>query len=457
MAATTHPASYRDPAGHVFMRDGIIYRQVNQAYEKEYSTLMGSGLYETLTRKGMLLPHEEVGVPGTDERAWKIIKPRHLSFINYPYEWTFDQLQSAALLTLDIQSESMKAGMSLKDATPFNVTFDAYNRAVFIDSLSFEVYHSESPWIAYHQFCTTFLAPLLLASKRDPDLIRLLALHPEGIPLDLCSSLLPWSTKFHMLSALHIHLPARVKPGKGPEKKVVFSPDKLVRIIDHLRSGITALTCKGASNWSDYYEETILGGGYLEAKKKAVKELLSSISFQTVFDAGCNTGEFSMLLAGEGKQVVAADMDARSVHRLSVQLDFAQEKLGPRQVLPIVADLMNPPPAIGWGNQERPALLERIRTDLTMALALVHHLALGMNLPFSKMAETFSTISPWLLIEFVPKQDPKAQELIGHKRDIYADYDEQHFMTAFGEKYDLKESRTIGEMGRTLYLFRRKA
>jgi len=456
MPSTPHPASYRDPAGHVFLQDGVVYRQVNRSYQEDFGKLMDSGLYATLSGKGWLIEHEDASIPGTDDRAWKIIRPRRIDPITYPYEWSFSQLQEAACLTLDIQKEAMKVGLSLKDATPFNVIFDKQGAAIFIDTLSFETYHPEDPWVAYHQFCTGFLAPLLLAAKRDPDLIRFLALHPEGIPLERCASLLPRSTRFQTLSALHIHLPSKMKPGKGPTKKIVFSKDKLHRIIDHLRSGIATLKCEGPSTWSDYYEETILGGGYLEAKKKAVTELLAGKSIDTIFDAGSNTGEFSMLLAAEGKRVIAADVDARSVDQLARKISLERSQGTVRSILPIVVDLMNPPPAIGWGNSERPAFLDRIRTDLTLALALVHHLALGRNLPFSKMSETFARISPWLLIEFVPKHDPKAQELLKHRKDGFTEYNETNFLAAFSEHYELAERRGIQGLDRTLFLFRRK-
>jgi hypothetical protein len=455
MPSAPHPASYRDPAGHVFLLEDVVYRQVNRSYREDFEKLMDSGLYTTLIGKSWLIDHEEANIPGTDDKAWKMIRPSRIDPITYPYEWSFSQLQEAACLTLDIQTEAMKVGLSLKDATPFNVAFSEQGAAIFIDTLSFETYRPEDPWVAYHQFCTGFLAPLLLAAKRDPDLIRLLALHPEGIPLDLCASLLPGSTRFQTLSALHIHLPSKVRPGRGPAKKILFSKEKLQRIIDHLRSGISALKSEGVSTWSDYYEETILGGGYLEAKKKAVSELLSGRSIHTVFDAGSNTGEFSMLLASEGKRVIAADVDTRSVDQLAGKIRQERSQGIVRSILPIVVDLMNPPPAIGWGNTERSSFLDRIHTDLTLALALVHHLALGKNLPFSRMAETFARISPWLLIEFVPKHDPKAQELLKHKKDIYPEYDEAHFLSAFTERYALVERMNMDGMERVLFLFRR--
>jgi ribosomal protein L11 methylase PrmA len=448
MAATPHPASFRDPAGHVFVRDGVVYRQVNPVYREHFECLFSSGLYQELTETGKLIPHEVVDIPGTDDHAWKVLKPSQVDFFSYPYEWSFSQLRDAALLTLDIQARSMKKGMSLNDATPFNVTFSK-GKPVFIDTLSFEKYTPEDPWIAYHQFCTGFLAPLLLASYKSPDLIRLLAVHPEGIPLSLCSDLLPWSSKLKPLSALHIHLQGGMKSRTGQERQAAFSAEKLSRIISHLQDGIGSLTVRGTSSWSDYYQETILSEAYLEEKKRLVADMLSAIAPQHIFDAGCNMGEFSLLMAEKGKKVIAADLDERCIDRLyglSNSKGFDLDAL--------IVDLMNPSPAIGWANAERPSLLSRIHVDLTMALALVHHLCLGKNLPFNHIASLFTHFSEWLLIEFVPVTDPKSKQLIQHKRDIYGWYTEEEFLKAFGAYYDLTLSRPVGDTGRTLHLFR---
>jgi hypothetical protein len=449
-AGTPHPASYRDPAGHIFLRDGIVFRQVNPVYHAHYEMLMSSGLYDELTGTRWLIRHEEVIVPGSDDRAWKVLKPEQIGFFSYPYEWSFSQLRDAALLTLDIQGAAMAKGMSLKDATPFNVTFHK-GKPLFIDTLSFERYEPSEPWIAYHQFCTGFLAPLLLAAYRDPDLIRLLAVHPEGIPLPLCATLLPWSSKFKPLSALHVHLQGGMKKGDARKKATIFSKEKLEHIISHLHDGIKGLKTEGASTWSNYYQETILSEAYLSEKEKLVAGMLEEMHYDTVFDAGCNTGEFSLLLAAKGKKVIAADFDARCIDKL---YSNALSRSVPLDAL--VIDLMNPSPAIGWDNAERPSFLSRVNVDITLALALVHHLCLGQNMPFDHIASSFSRLSEWLLVEFVPMTDEKSQQLIRHKRDIYGWYTEEAFLQSLHVRYDCIKSRPVGDTGRTLHLFRRK-
>lgn len=98
---------------------------------------------------GLLVPHEEEGADSAEEgRAYKILKPRSIPFISYPYEWCFSQLRAAALTTLQIQKEALRFGMTLKDGSAYNVQFIGA-QPVFIDTLSFEKYREGSPWVAY--------------------------------------------------------------------------------------------------------------------------------------------------------------------------------------------------------------------------------------------------------------------------------------------------------------------
>lgn len=115
--ASVSPASFRDPAGFVFLRAGMLYRQVNVRGRNDYDMLMRSGLYGALTKSGWLVSHREVDDPlAKPENAYRVLVPDRVGYVSYPYEWSFSQLQDAALLTLDIQLLALQYGMSLKDA-----------------------------------------------------------------------------------------------------------------------------------------------------------------------------------------------------------------------------------------------------------------------------------------------------------------------------------------------------
>ena len=195
MIVSKDPASFRDPCGFVFRdEDCTLYRQINRCYEANYRALIDGGLYDQLVEQELLIEHDEVSTSKamTDD-ALVVIRPREVPFISYPYEWSFSALKQAALLTLEIQRQALRANMSLKDASSYNVQFEG-TRPVFIDTLSFERYEPGTPWVAYGQFCRHFLAPLTLMSRIDISLNRLLANYIDGIPLDLASGLLPWTT-----------------------------------------------------------------------------------------------------------------------------------------------------------------------------------------------------------------------------------------------------------------------
>lgn len=118
--------SFRDPSGFIFRRDGIIYRQVNVSYKDNYEFLIKSGLYRTLADAGLLITHDEEEINSASEsnyNCYKVIRPEQITFISYPYEWSFSQLKDAALLTLKIQKIALEFGMSLKDCSAYNIQF----------------------------------------------------------------------------------------------------------------------------------------------------------------------------------------------------------------------------------------------------------------------------------------------------------------------------------------------
>jgi hypothetical protein len=449
-----HPASYRDPAGFVFEHEGKIYRQVNQCYAPHYDLLMRSGLYELLVKKQKLVAHTELEQNFTGAPQWyKTLLPEQLPFISFPYEWCFGQWKAAALLTLNIMQKAMDKGMILKDATPFNIQFTG-SRAVFIDTLSFETYDASQPWVAYHQFAECFLAPLLLARYRSQELPGLFERYPNGIPLALVAQLLPFKCRFHLNIYLHIYLPVRVagKDNAAPQKKPVFSQKKLATVISSLESMVRSLKLPAsATAWNNYYDETVLGNDYVDQKMLVVSEWLGKIAPKKLLDLGTNTGLFAEAAAARDAFTIAVDADADCINTLYTVC--RQKKT--RNLLPLWIDITNPSPAIGWNNAERPSFLQRAQADCTMALALVHHLAIGRNIGFGQMADSFSHMSPWLIIEFVPKTDPKVALLLQHRQDIFDDYREETFLAAFQKRMTIADKAAIPGTGRTLFLMKR--
>ena len=452
-------ASFRDPSGFLFFRDGVLYRQVNAVYREHYDHLMDSGLYEDLTGSGLLVPHEEADAGcAQTAHAYKVLKPKWIPFISYPYEWCFSQLKDAALTTLAIQKRAFEFGMVLKDSSAYNIQF-VEGRPVLIDTLSFEKYREGAPWVAYRQFCQHFLAPLALARHTDVRLSQLLRVYIDGIPLDLASSLLPFGTRFRFGLLSHIHLHARCqtryadKPVKGKAKIAGKKMGRLgfLGLMDSLESAVGKLDWRPrGTEWGEYYEDTNYSPDALAHKKAVVGEFLDAAGPESVWDLGANVGLFSRIASEKGIPTVAFDIDPAAVEKNYRDCVRAGEK----RLLPLLLDLTNPSPGIGWCNEERASLAERGPADAVLALALVHHLAISNNVPLGGIAEFLRRIGNWLIIEFVPKSDSQVQRLLATREDIFSDYTPDAFEREFSRYFTIEQSAQVKDSERVLYLMR---
>lgn len=451
-------SSFRDPDGFLFVHKNKIYRQINRQYRADYDLLTGSKLYQKLVEEKLLIPHQETHQAAFDgNRAYKVIKPELIPFISYPYEWSFSQYKDAALTTLRVQKTAFQYGMSLKDASAYNIQFKD-GRPVFIDTLSFEKYHEGRPWIAYRQFCQHFLAPLALMSRKDIRLGCLMKTYLDGLPLDLASALLPRSTKLGFSLPFHIHLHAKSQKAFAEKsikpKTFTVSRPAFQGIIESLESAVAKLTWKAKNTeWADYYDKTNYSEKALNSKKRLVSTFLEKIKPRLVWDMGANTGIFSRLASDRQILTVSTDIDPAAVERNYLACRENHEQF----LLPLLMDLNNPSPDIGWGNRERNSFLSRGPVDALMALALIHHLAISNNLPFAMIASLFSEICAWLIIEYIPKDDSQIRRLLLSREDIFTDYSRDSFEKTFSQYFQLKDRKPIPESKRILYLMKSKA
>jgi len=453
-------ASFRDPSGFVYQKGDTMFRQVNLSYKEQYDQLMDSGLYSLLTSKAFLVKHKEVEELNFEEpNGYKIIRPDRIHYISYPYEWCFSQLKDAALLTLQIQKLSLKHGMTLKDASAYNIQFTGATPA-FIDTLSFEKFEGK-PWVAYKQFCQHFLAPLSLMSKSDHRLSKLLSSYIDGVPLDLASKILPASTKLNLGLLTHIHLHAKSQKkysNRGRDEKtqnklnaISFTTEKAIALLDHLINTVKKLEWKTTdTEWGNYYSDTNYEDNALKEKSDIVMEFFRAIPDQPtiVQDLGANDGRFGRLVSSLVEQVVCHDVDEVAVEKNYLAAKGAKDRL----VLPLVQDLSNPSASIGWAGVERMSLSSRSNVDVTMALALIHHIAISNNVPFEQIAEFFSTLSRYLIIEFVEKSDSQVQRLLATREDIFTNYSIERFENAFSRYYHIRKNQAISGTHRKLFL-----
>lgn len=452
-------SSFRDPSGFLFRHEGTLLRHVNISYADHYRHFMTSGLYDELIGRKLIVPHKEED--GLDEitsaDTYCILKPEIIPFIIYPYEWCHGQYKDAALATLEIAEISFRFGMTLKDASAYNIQFYK-GRPVFIDTLSFERYEEGQLWKAYKQFCQHFLAPIALMSYVDGQLAQLMHLFIDGIPLDLAVSMLPLRsfTNLPLLTHLHMHAIAQQRWSSDRTAHILknrkIGTQSYLGLLDSLKSNIQNLPVRQKKSlWDNYYASTNYSNEDLAKKREIIEQIASALKPKMVWDLGANSGLFSRIVAPHTGCVLSIDSDCGVVEN-NYQI-CKRERI--TNVIPMIADLNNPPAGRGWENKERQALLERGPADMAIAVALIHHLVLGNNVPMDKLAYFFKKLCRTLVIEFIPKSDSQIQKLLCGRQDIYSDYTRSNFEAAFSKYFHLCNIFPIGDSKREIYLMER--
>ena len=453
--------SFRDPSGFVYTRDGRLLRQINRSFGPRWVELNASGLLAKLQSADILIGHEAVDLDNahTPADAHAVIAPERLPLISYPYEWSFGQLKDAALLTLEAHAVASAAGYSMRDASAYNVQF-RNGRPILIDTLSFEPAEHERPWVAYRQFCEHFLAPLALMAYRDVRCGLLLRQFVDGIPVDLASTLLPGRTKLNVGLVSHIHAHASAQrretsrsAAPRPRARPSMGALQQQALIDNLRRTVERLTWDpGKTAWADYADNTSYATEAAASKDELVRRYLEMAGGSVVWDLGANVGRFSTIAASLGRDVIAWDTDpgATELHYQAVR------RTGQQSILPLLIDLANPSPGLGWGNAERRSLFDRANADVVLALALVHHLAIGRNTPMPMIVDLFARLGPQLIVEFIPEGDPMVQQLLGTRSDVFPYPAIEGFREAFGRRFEIVDDTQIaGSERRLLRMIRR--
>ncbi|KTD06823.1 class I SAM-dependent methyltransferase [Legionella jamestowniensis] len=453
-------SSFRDPSGYIIYNKEAetVQRVILSSYHAQYAHLMQCGLYEKLVKNNLLVKHQLIS-QSTKEI---IIEPQQIPFISYPYEWSFQLLKEAALLTLDVAKEALNYNMYLKDATSYNVQL-FYGKPIFIDTLSFEFYQEGAPWCAYGQFCRHFLAPLLFMKYKTLTVSKILAQYIDGLPLEFVSDLLPFHTHFSPFIKMNIHMHSKKLKQFNSNQTIAPAPKlnkkKLQHMFEYMSLFIRSLNyTKSKTEWGDYYNNTNYLSNAFNEKANIISHWIERMGAKKLWDAGGNNGHFSRHIVHKAKQIIVTDIDP-------VAIDYNYKINKEKQIesiVPLVVDLTNPSPAIGFDNQERLSFTARLleqQIDCTLVLALIHHLCLSNNCTFEMVLSYFKRVSLFSIIEFVPPEDSWAQTLLAQKREsqnLFNFYNQDNFESVCGEHFDIVDKITIPDSLRTLYLLKRK-
>jgi ribosomal protein L11 methylase PrmA len=232
-----------------------------------------------------------------------------------------------------------------------------------------------------------------------------------------------------------------------------MSKTSLLGLIDNLKNTVQSLTWKPeGTDWGEYYTFTNYSDAAFEEKKRIIDDWVNRIRPQTVWDMGANTGVFTRLASDKGVSSVSFDIDPAAVEKNYLHTKASKEK----NILPLVMDLTNPSPSLGWNHEERDSLTNRAPVDMVFALAIIHHLAISNNVPLPQVAEFLHGLGKWLVIEFVPKSDSQVQKLLSSRLDIFDQYNFEGFEHSFSANFEIREKVLVEGTERLLYLLEGK-
>ena len=439
---TPEPASFRDPEARVvYSADGEVLRELSARGREDWSALENARFFRRALEDGRIVATEEIE-PG-------VLRHERLPFVSYPYEWPFEMLRDAALLQLALLDDALVEGFVLKDGSPYNVQWRG-SEPVFVDVGSFERLRDGEPWAGYRQFCALFLYPLMLQAYRGVSPQPWLKGSLEGIEPAQARGLLP---RFRRGVLTHVVLHDRLEAKHADRQRDVrselraagFKKELIQANVRRLRKLVGRLSPKrGRSEWAGYREAAPYSDDDAERKERFVR---AAGPARLAWDLGANDGRFSRALDAE--YVLAVDGDERVVGDLYAALRGA----GSKTILPLVVDLADASPARGWRGVERRRLEDRGQPDLVLCLALVHHLAIGRNVPFAELVGWLRSLGARLVIEFADRTDPMVTRLLATKREeAHESYGREQFEQALARGFEVERREQLGSGTRTLYL-----
>jgi hypothetical protein len=465
MPLRAEPGSYRDREGRVFYRDDKVYRTLSAAALANWRALEGTDFFARAMAEGRVVRTRGVELPADAPPAgaqpWAAaLEHERVPFVSYPYEWSFGMLRDAALLQLRLLREALEEGFVLKDSSAYNLQWVGA-RPVFIDVPSFERLAAGEPWVGYLQFCQLFLYPLLLTAHRDVPFQPLLRGALDGVTPETAAGLLCGTDRLRRGVFTHVYLQAKLQAMTAGAAKSVkrelaesgFHRELILANVRKLERLVESLAWRRTSStWVAYRESHGYSEEDHQAKRRFVAAAAAAAPRRLAWDLGANTGDFSRVCREHADYVVALDADALAIERLYQEL----KREGERAILPLVGNLVDPSPGLGWRGTERKTLAERGRPDLVLALALLHHLVISANVPLDEVVDWLASVGGDLVIEFVSKQDPMVARLLLNKEDRYADYDLARLEAALARRYAIENRLELGSGTRTLIFARRR-
>jgi hypothetical protein len=454
--------SFKDPSSRVFVEGGTVYRALDERAADDWLRLQDTRFFANAVTAGRIIGTSDApDVAPIDGPEWsRVVRHDTIPVITYPYEWTFSMLRDAALLQLELLLDALSEGMIMKDATPFNVQWRGPH-PTFIDIGSFETLERGDVWVGYRQFLSQYLYPLLLTSRTGLPFQPWLRGHPDGISADELRRVMSAADLLRKGGLLHVAMPARAErrgSGGGRDvrselKEAGFSKAMIEANVKGLHKLVSRLAWHpGTSAWNRYATECGHVHEQRSAKADFVERAIGDRRYGTVWDVGANDGHFSRLVADRADSVLALDADVATLDELYRSLAAD----GPDNILPVVQDLADPSPGLGWRGTERGPLSARSSPDLVLALAVVHHLVIGRNIPLGAVVSWLRDLDAAVILEFVSPDDPMVRALTANKRprEVHRDYTEGALRAYLDGPFQIEHEVVLAGGTRTLFSLR---
>ena len=459
-SAVLDPGSFRDPDGRVFRIGEKVFRSVTGSAARNFARAEEAGVMRKLVDRGQLVDFTDVTEQASKvgiEQADILLSHPQIPFISYPYEWSFSLHKAAALAHLDLHLELLSEDFTLVDATAYNMQFDG-TRPVHIDHLSIRPYEDGEIWAAHRQFCMQFLNPLLMWSMLDLQPNHWFRGSLEGIAPEDLAKLVPLRKRLNWTVLTHVIAQATLQnrsvqstTGSSRYREARLPRSSFEGMLRGLRGAIAKMEVPSHKTvWGEYANNTSYAAPEAAAKHDLVKEAVAAIKPGLLYDIGCNTGDYSKsaLEAGAGK-VIGFDFDHGAL-----EIAFTRAQLEQLDLLPLWLDAANPSPSQGWGEAERMGLSKRAKPDALLALAFIHHIAIGRNVPLDMAVDWLVSLAPAGVIEFPHKEDPMVQLLLSQRPDIFPDYHNDTFANLLSQRAQIVKAVDVLPT-RTLYWFQR--
>jgi hypothetical protein len=443
----------------VFIAPDGVFRVLSPAGWEEWEALAASPVWPGLVEDGSVVATEAAELEALPDllagSAAGALRHERVPFVSYPYEWPYSMLKDAALLQLSLNQRALKADLALKDASPYNVQWRGA-RPVFIDVGSFERLRPDEPWAGYRQFCMLYLYPLMLQAYKDLPFHAALRGSLDGIPPHDARAMLAGERFKKGVMAnvmLHARLESRYAAVEGEDvkrdlRRAGFSKELLAANFGKLEKLVRRLEwTPGATAWTGYGADNTYDEATAAAKDAFVRESAARRRWALAWDVGCNDGRYTRIAADAADFVVALDADHATVDALYRRLRDERRD----GILPLVMNVCDPSPDLGWRGRERASLERRGTPELVLCLALVHHVCITGNIPVREFLDWLRALEAVLVIEFPDRSDPMVRRLLSGKRaGSNPDYERDGFERALEERFVVDRSSAVSDT-RTLY------